>query len=59
MVGEVEWWPAAYYTDLNASILPFPNKSADINGWVTSINKSDIVMAGFHDYSSDKYKHYN
>ena len=42
-------------TDLNASILPFPNKSADINGWVTSIPKSEIVMAGFRDYSLDKF----
>ena len=41
--------------DINIDILPFPKNSADISGWVKSIPKSEIVMAGFRDYSLDKF----
>jgi DNA mismatch repair protein MutS len=41
--------------DENTIILPFPKNKKDIGSWIKNTPKSEIVMAGFRDYSLDKF----
>ena len=41
--------------DENSTILPFPKNKKDIGSWIKKTPKSEIVMAGFRDYSLDKF----
>ena len=41
--------------DVNSIILPFPKSKKDIDSWIKNTPKSEIVMAGFRDYSLDKF----
>ena len=43
--------------DISAIFIPFPKDSNKIKQWITSIPKSEVVMAGFRDYSLEKFVH--
>lgn len=42
-------------TDINTTIEDFPSDKDEIKKWLKNLQKCDVVMAGFRDYSLEKY----